>query len=61
MCFGCFSHMFFMKKKQATWQPHKPHKTIQLIKKHMRNWHYKSSSFRGEDCIEEKNHLKMAE
>jgi hypothetical protein len=25
-----------------------------------RNWHYKSSSFRGEDCIEEENHLKMA-
>jgi hypothetical protein len=22
--------------KQATWQPHKPHKTTQLIKKHMR-------------------------
>jgi hypothetical protein len=48
---------------QATWQPHKPHKTTQLIKKHMRkttkahvfivikkeNWHYKSSSFRGEE------------
>jgi hypothetical protein len=24
------------------------------------HWHYKSSSFRGEVCIEEENHLKMA-
>jgi hypothetical protein len=24
-------------KQQATWQPHKPHKTIQLIKKHEKN------------------------
>jgi hypothetical protein len=23
-------------QQQATWQPHKPHKTTQLIKKHMR-------------------------
>jgi hypothetical protein len=47
----------------ATWQLHKPHKTTQLIKTHIRkppkahvftvikkeNWHYKSSSFRGEE------------
>jgi hypothetical protein len=50
MCFGCFSHMFFdelccfvwfMRLPCCLfylffWQPHKPHKTTQLIKKHMR-------------------------
>jgi hypothetical protein len=28
--------IFRKSKKQATWQPHKPHKTTQLTKKHMR-------------------------
>jgi hypothetical protein len=59
----CYQEQFFSTEKQATWQLHKPHKTTQLIKTHMikppkahvftvikkENWHYKSSSFRGEE------------